>query len=372
MNIVCDKETLLKALSISMNSIQERSTVETLKCYKLEARESEFIITSNNLETNMICKIKANVLMPGTALVNARTFYSIVSKLAHKEVSMYVSENNTLLIRNGQATFNIYTMNVLEFPVDMVLESEFREVQVKKVLLKEILQRVSFATSDDEEKVILNGVLVDLLGEEGRLRFVAADGYRLVKDEIALEVQEKYHTVIPIKTIRELLSVISVTSSDFIIMRFSASRVLFVCDEVQLYSRVINGTFPDYKLLIPEEGKLQIIINRKSFLEGCERINIIASKNAFMVKIELIEGFLVISSVTPDFGDGSEKIAVKTIGDLTIQVVFNVRLMMEALKNIETENIKIEIINEEKPLVVKEENNSDYIYIMMPIRMKHE
>ena len=115
-----------------------------------------------------------------------------------------------------------------------------------------------------------------------------------------------------------------------------------------------------------------MVIDRREFLESCDRMNIIAQKNSFMVKIEMLDHFLVISSVTPDFGDGSEKINAKITGDESIQVVFNVKLMIEALRNLESNEVVLHIINDEKPICMKENNNPDYLYIMMPIKVKRD
>ena len=112
MNIICEKETLLKALSITINAVSERSTVEALKCFKLETKKDHLIITSNNLETNIICSVKANIKEEGKTLVHARTFYNIVNKLPIGPVSLYLSENNSLLINSGNSTFNIFISDV--------------------------------------------------------------------------------------------------------------------------------------------------------------------------------------------------------------------------------------------------------------------
>ncbi|MDD5455557.1 MAG: DNA polymerase III subunit beta [Candidatus Margulisbacteria bacterium] len=371
MNISCGKENLLKALSICVNAVNERTSVEALKCFKLEALENKLIITSNNLETNIISELKATVNKSGKTLVHAKTFFNIISKLPAGEVTIYLSENNTVIIQGGNSTFNIFTSNINDFPENMKIE-EYKEIKLDINMFKDMVRRVSFAASNEEEKLILNGVLVDILKDQQKLLFVAADGYRLAKDDINFETNENITAIIPIMTIKEALNIINILEVKELVIRLGQNKVLFLCDHISLYSRLITGKFPDYKLLIPQEHKLQIKINRKELLDGCERINIIAQRNSYMVKIEVIEENLVISSVTPDFGDGSEKIKIKTKGDKAIQVIFNVRLMIEVLKNLETDQIFIDIINDEKPIVIKEENNKEYIYIMMPIKVKRD
>ncbi len=369
MNITCEKNKLLKILSISMNSVSERTTVEALKCFKVEAKSNLLMITTNNLKTNIICSLDASVDSEGVTLVHARTFYNIISKLPSEEVSMYLSDNNTLLITSGESTFNIFTANPDEFPENMVID-EYKEIKLSKDMFKDMVRRVAFAASEEEEKVILNGVLVEIDSENNKMVFVAADGYRLAKDNIKFEGDDSYKVIIPIKTIKEIISVFSVKDIEDIKIRLSEDKILFILDDIQMYSRVINGQFPDYNLLIPSEKNLDIKIKRKEFLSACERINIIAQRNSYMVKIEIINNALVISSVTPDFGDGSEKLKIKVEGDTTISVVFNVKLMMDVLKSLESDDINIEIINDEKPLIIKESTNQDYIYIMMPIKVK--
>lgn len=369
MNITCEKKELLKALNITINSISERSTVEALKCFKLEAKEDILIITANNLETNIIASVKAKVDSQGKTLVQARTFLSIISKLPSNEISFYLSENKTLLITSGESTFNIITGNTDEFPENMLIE-DYKELDLNKEIIKDMVKRVSFAASDEEEKVILNGVLIDIKQEDGKLYFVAADGYRLAKDEINFKSQSSLKTIIPIKTVKEVFNILNdIEVKDFKI-RVSKEKVMFLIDEIMIYSRIINGQFPDYTLLIPKEKNLSLKLLRKDFYDACERVNIIAQKNSHMVKIEIIKNDLVISAVTPDFGDGSEKIKIEKSGDDTISIVFNVKLILDVLKNLDTDYIVIDIINDEKPITIKEENNNHYLYIMMPIKVK--
>ncbi len=371
MNIICEKESLLKILSIAVNAINERSNVESLKCFKIEAKGKQLVITTNNLETNIICKLLATITQEGVVLVHAKTLLNIISKLPSGDVSMYLSENQTLLIQCGNSTFNIYTMKEEEFPQDMTIEESI-EIKIDPLVFKDIIRRVSFSASEEEEKLILNGVLIEQNKENNELIFVAADGYRLAKDKIEISAEKTQNTIIPIKTIKEIISIIGTYSINNFSLHISVNKIKFICDDIQIYSRVITGKFPDYKMLIPQEHNLEVIMDRKDFLEACDRMNIIAQKNSYMVKIEILGQLLIISSVTPDFGDGSEKISAKIKGDESVQVVFNVKLMIEALKNIESKEIVLYIINDEKPICMKEINNQNYIYIMMPIKVKRD
>jgi DNA polymerase-3 subunit beta len=371
MNIVCEKESLLKMLSIAINAINERSTVDALKCFKLESKNNFMIITANNLETNIVCKVAAKTNKEGLSLVHAKTFYNIISKLPPGDVSMYLSENQTLLLQCGNSTFNIYTMKEEEFPEDMTIEDPV-EIKIDPLIFKNIIRHVYFSASDEEEKIILNGVLLEQNKENNELIFVAADGYRLAKDKIVFQAKQSQNTIIPIKTIKEIVSIIGTYAVNNFSIMVATNKIKFICDDIQIYSRVITGKFPDYKMLIPQEHNLEIIIDRKEFLESCDRMNIIALKNSYMVKIEILDHFFVISTVTPDFGDGSEKINVQIKGDDSIQVVFNVKLMIEALKNLESNEVVLHIINDEKPICMKEKDNPDYLYIMMPIKVKRD
>ena len=113
-------------------------------------------------------------------------------------------------------------------------------------------------------------------------------------------------------------------------------------------------------------------INRKDYLDASERINIIAQKNSYMVKNEIVDQNLVVSSITPDFGDGSEVLSIDLEGTKDINIVFNVKLLIEVLKKLDSEFVIVEVIDGEKPIVIKEDNNHDYIYIMMPIKVRKD
>jgi DNA polymerase III subunit beta len=371
MNIVCEQPALLKHLSIALNAVSERSTVEALKNFKLEGSDSNLIITTNNLETNIICSLNATVKEEGKVLVHARTFYNIISKLPGKEVTLSLSNENTLTISSGQSKFNIYTANVNEFPENMSI-SNFQEIKMNKDIFQDINKRVSFAASEEDEKVILNGVLMEMKKDKGTITFVSADGYRLAKDEIKFKIDSDLTTIIPIKTIKEISNILANCNSNDFSLNVSDDRVQLSVDDISLYSRVINGKFPDYTILIPSEYTVKYKINRKDYLDASERINIIAQKNSYMVKNEIVDQNLVVSSITPDFGDGSEVLSIDLEGTKDINIVFNVKLLIEVLKKLDSEFVIVEVIDGEKPIVIKEDNNHDYIYIMMPIKVRKD
>ena len=356
-----------------MTTINEKTSVESLKCFLLEVKENALFITANNLESNIIGSIKCKMIEAGKTLVHAKTFHQIISKLSEGNVSLYLSDNNTLLIVSEESTFNIFILKTDEFPENMKPGELKYSFSMDKTVLKDILKKVSFSASNQDDKLILNGVYIDINAELKKLIFVAADGYRLSKDELSMPtLKDSGNCIIPLQGIDQLLQIIPTISSDIIKISIYSDIICFECETIILFSRLIKGRFPDYSLLIPKEHTVSLQVSRRKLLEGCERVNIIAQRNSNMVKVELLDFFMIISAVTPDLGDGSEKIPIELTGSQSITLIINVKLIIDVLKNIETDDLIIQIINEEKPIIVKEKNNEKFTYVMMPIKVKRE
>lgn len=370
MKIICQKELLLKNLNTCLNSVSERTTVEILKNFKIETENDELIITANNLETNTICNIKADIKQQGSLLVNAKTFYSIVSKLPDSDVCLQLSNENILIITSGKTKFNILTSDVKHFPDNMNLEEDYT-FNLNANLFKDIVKRISFAASDEEEKVALRGVYFDMNKDNANIVCVATDGYRLAKDVIPFQSSIDCNFIIPIKTIKDVSNIITNTGIENVSIGIGNGKIRFGINNILVYSRLVNEKFPDYKLFIPNDQALSYKINRKDYLQASERINIIAQRNSNIIKSEVVDNNLRISAVTPDFGDGSELLNIdKNEETEDIQVIFNVQLLIDVLKRLESDSVNINLISGEHPIVVKEDNNNDYIYVMMPITNK--
>ena len=368
MELKCEKNELLKGISIALKAVSDRSTLPVIGNLFLEAKDNYLTIISNNLEIAIKLKIPAEITKEGNILVPAKIFFNIVSKLPNETIELIVDSNKIIKVNCGYSKFNIHGLPVDDFPeIEMV--KDYVKFEISSSILKDYLKRVIFAVSLDETKVVVNGVYFDKATEDETLKFVATDGFRLAKSEIKIANKEIISNIIPTKTISELINIISNLKDDTNIEIYnSKEQITFKIENILLVSRVIQGMYPKYNMIIPSSSETKLLINRKEFLEASERSLIIASEKSNIVKFEVGNNKLHITANTPSLGDVSELVDVKIEGVENSEISFNIRLILDFLKTISDEEVVIELSGNKTAGKFTVKDKDDYLYIVMPIK----
>lgn len=370
MKFKCVKDDLYKAIQIVEKAVAIRSTLPIIGNILIETTEKGLKLASNDLEMGIELVIDANIAQEGAILAPAKTLSSIVSKLPAGEVSFDVENNNNIKISCGRSKFSILGLSTEEFPMLNKLDSGVI-LNIEANLLKEMIKQTIIAVSLDESKHILNGVLVEVSKNE--IKFVATDGFRLAQRQSVLKdintSSDSIAVIIPTKALQEVSRIIQQDElKEDIRIVISKEQAAFEFKTVYLITRLIQGQFPDYKQVIPKDDKAKIIISRKELLDAAERASIIASSNANIIKLEPKDDQLMISANTANIGNVQEIVDVEKTGILDFTVAFNVRLMMDVLKNIDEDNIVLILNSPSAPGVIMPKENKDYTYVLMPIR----
>jgi len=310
-----------------------------------------------------------NIEQEGAVLLKAKTISSIVSKLDNQLLSLQVDENKKIIINADKVDFNILGTDVSEYPVfPQVEEGLSFELEVRD--LKELLKYTIFAVSFDETKEFLNGILIK--NEEDYLYFVSTDGYRLsLKRKKITKPATDFSAIVPFRVMNELYKILQNIDPDAKIkLNISTNQVSFMMDGFLLVSRVIQGTFPDYKQVLPKEFDNVITVGRRNFIQAAERASIIASVSNNVVKL-IFSDVLEIKANAPKMGGFNEEINITNQnikGIDNLKVAFNVRLLLDVMKTLEADDVLIEVNDELKPCVIRSVADEDYTYIIMPIR----
>jgi DNA polymerase-3 subunit beta len=240
----------------------------------------------------------------------------------------------------------------------------------------QMLKHVSYAQSSDETRYILNGVYINF--KEGRLTLVATDGRRLAKVEKATEVPEKStgSIILPAKTVAELVRLLD--KGEKVQVSFNERRASFqigtekvsesgLSDQVYLFSKVVDGNYPNYSQVIPKETAQRIKLDRELFLQCVHRAALVTTDKANAVKIKLGSNQLEISASSPDFGESHESMGVEYSGP-DLQVAFNPAFVMDPLRALTTNEVFLELKDEVSPGVFKTLDTS-FVCVIMPVRI---
>ena len=370
MKIICEKEKLLKGINSVINGVASKTTMPVLEGILIQTNDKEVKLTTYDLEIGIEYIIECDVKEQGNTVVNATMFSEIIRKLPDTEITISINENNLLEIECEGSLYKLATMNPEEFPELPKINID-NSIEIEQNLLKNMIRKTIFAVSNEENRPIFTGCLFEV--ENNKLNVVAVDGFRLALRSIYLPVKvNDFKAVIPGKTLNEINKII-LDSFDTIKIGISKNQALFEMENCKIVTRLLDGEFLNYNNAIPAQWETRIRVNKNNIQNCFERIILISSSSIekekkYPVKISIEIGKVVISC-TNQTGDAKEEIYVATEGK-NLEVGFNPRYFLDALKVIEDEEVYIEFGTNISPCIIRPVESEEYKYMILPIRMK--
>jgi len=363
MKIQCDKDTLLKGLSIVQNAISTRSTLPILSNILLETRKEGLVIIGTDLDIGIIVNIPVEVTAPGATTVPAKKFLDIVKELPDSQITLSIRKNNMVHVVCENTQFKIMGIPKDDFPK----LPEFKDkvsVDLDQSLLKTMLNMTSFAISRDETRYILNGVYITI--KKNMIRLVATDGRRLalIEREVDLPKQVDKKVIIPMKAVQELQR--NLKDHGQVAVLFGNNQVMFDFGDLVIISRLIEGEFPNYEQVIPKELKDKVVVDRERLLLATRRASLLTSQDSQGIKMDVEKGKMVISKQSPDVGEAREELDVEYKGP-HFSIGFNPDYIIDVLKNMDEQSIGFELENPEKPGVIR--TRDKYVYVVLPMQL---
>ena len=372
MKIVCDKDTILKAINSVVKGVASKTTMPILEGILIQTNDNEIKLTTYDLEIGIEYIMEAEVKEQGCTVVNAIMFSEIIRKLPDTEIYISVNDKNLLEIECEGSLYKLATMNPEEFPELPKIEVE-NSIEVEQSVLKNMIRKTIFAVSSEESRPIFTGCLFEI--ENNKLTLVSVDGFRLALRSIYLNKQSNdFKAVIPGKTLNEVNKIIS-DSFDSIKIGVARNQALFEMDNCKVVTRILDGEFLNYKNVIPTNWETRIKVNKSNIQNSFERISLISASTVekekkYPVKVQVDIGKVIISC-TNQTGDAKEELYVATEGK-NLEAGFNPKYFLDSLKAIEDEEVYVEFGSSISPCLIKSIENNDYTYMILPIRLKEE
>jgi len=370
MKIVCYKDTILKAINSVVKAVASKTTMPILEGILIQTNDKEIKLTTYDLELGIEYVINCEVTEQGSCVVNATMFSEIIRKLPDSEIHITLNSNNLLEIECEGALYKLTTMNPDEFPELPKIEVE-NSIELEQGVLKSMIRKTIFAVSTEENRPIFTGCLFEV--ENNKLNLVAVDGFRLALRSMYLQTKSNnFSAVIPGKTLNEVNKIL-LDSFENVKIGIAKNQALFEMDNCKIVTRILDGEFLNYKSVIPSNWETRIRVNRNNLQNSFERISLISSSSIekekkYPVKVSVDIGKVTISC-TNQTGDAKEELYVSSEGK-NIEAGFNPKYFLDSLKAIDEEEIFVELGSSISPCLVKSVENSDYVYMILPIRLK--
>ncbi|QFT61297.1 DNA polymerase III subunit beta [Roseivivax sp. THAF30] len=372
MKFSMERAALLKAVSRAQSVVERRNTIPILANVLIEAEGDTVHFRATDLDIEVVDKDAAQVERAGATTVSAVTLHEIVRKLPDGAL-VTLSEDGAagrLTVEAGRSNFSLATLPKEDFPV--MASSEYSaNFSVKAQVLRRLFDKSKFAISTEETRYYLNGVYMHVAETaDGRsLRCVATDGHRLARIDSALPsgAEEMPGVIVPRKTVGELRKLLDDDDMD-IAVSVSETKVRFATPEITLTSKVIDGTFPDYTRVIPQNNTRRLEVDASEFARAVDRVSTVSSERSRAVKLQLDEDRLILSVNAPDSGAAEEELAV-AYGDERLEIGFNAKYLLEIASQVDRENAVFMFNSSGDPTLMREGSDESAVYVVMPMRV---
>jgi DNA polymerase-3 subunit beta len=381
--ISCKQQDLSRGLSVVGHAVSSRSTLPILANILLATDQGRLKLSATNLEIGINCWVDADIQEDGATTVPAKPFTELVNSLAQGHVDLSVpADSNVVNIKSPGSNANIKGVDASEFPLIPSADGGEQPITLDASLLKEMISQVVFAAADDDSRPVFTGIMVEVSNEQ--VTFAAADSFRLALRVSPLPGHSETHSpiLIPAKTLSELARILPAEGTVHMVVTPNRSQVLFHTEQMDLVSRLIEGTFPNIRAAIPKQYTTRAVVETKEFAAAVKRVAPFARDSSNITRVKVNNegagdgattepGTITLESNAEDVGDNTVTISASVDGP-ELQIIFNVRYLTEVLAILDTPEVALEVNSAASPGVVRPVSETpdsavDYTYVIMPM-----
>lgn len=365
-----EQAALLKVLGRVHRVVERRNTIPILGNVLIDVQQDAIDFRATDLDIQVTDTVKAEVASKGRSTVNAHLFHDIVRKmpLGSQIVLEWDPDKHSMFVKAGRSRFTLQTLEVSDFP-DLPFGDMTHSFAVSGKDLHRLIDKVSFAISTEETRYYLNGIYLHAAGTHNAptLRAVATDGHRLAQIEMQLPdgANGMPGVIVPRKTAGEIARLFG--SDANIHIEMSQGKIRFAADGITLTSKLIDGTFPDYNRVIPQNNEKTLKVDRKALQSAADRVSTVSSERGRAVKVSLSAGKVVLSVINPDSGSATEELEAEFDAD-GLDIGFNSSYLKDILAQVEGETVSVKLADPGSPTLFGGSDEGS-LYVLMPMRV---
>lgn len=367
MKFTVNKSDITEAVSNIQRAVSTKTSIPALEGILLSATETGLELCAYDLELGITTVIPAFVMEPGKAVLSAKLFSDIVRRTPAETVTVSVDEKNMATLESGYSRFSIIGIPAEEFP-ELPKLSDSTQISLPGALLKSMIRQTLFAIAESDAKPIHQGSLFSL--ENGILDVVSVDGYRLAVRREPVDFSEDLSFVVPGKTLSELLKLIKDSEEP---VEISAGRrhILFKIDNYTVISSLLEGEFLNYVAAIPPESQTEVVLKTREAIDSVERVSLLITDRLKSPIRCLFDNNEVKLNCTTSMGRASDQLDVEMTGQ-SVEIGFNNRYLLEALRNTECDEVKVQLGGPLSPMKVVPKEGDSFLFLVLPVRLKSE
>lgn len=375
MRLSCKQEELQRALSHVSRAVSRKSTLPVLANVMLKTEDSTLKLAATNLEIAVTASIPSDVESAGETTVRADLLTEFVSSLPNDTVKFELdTAGQSLALECARSKAHVKGIGTDDFPELPSIDDGQTTAKIDPQVLREMVGQVAFAAATDDSRPVLAGVLCEFQG--GKLTLAAADGFRLSVRTAELSEQsgDDLSIVVPARSLQELARIIADESEPVELwVTPNQSQLLARSGSIEFLTRLIDGHFPDFRQIIPQQWETRAVISREDFLAAARRAKLFAQSNNDIVKIqvepgddELDPGIARISAQAAETGDNEDSVEASIEGEQS-QIAFNGRYLTDILSVVRTGDVALEMTSPNAAGVIRPVGDTEFTHVIMPM-----
>ena len=362
------KKQLLDGLNIVSRAVSLNSPLPSLHGILLVVKEDYIQLTASDLDISIQVKIvnsedsKLEVAETGDIILDSKYILDMIRKIDSDEVEVEIIDGLLTKISGASVNFEINGIKAENYPLIDFSKPE-NTFYLKSDELKELISQTCFATSDKETRPVLTGL--NLKAENGEMKCVATDSYRLAQKIMYMEDNDSFNITIPAKSLNEVAKVLN--NNEEIEISISDKKVLFSMENVLIQTRLIEGSYPETSRLIPQNFNYELVVDARDILSAIDRASFIKNEGVSIIKMDISASEIVITSRSSEVGSVETITPVSYVGD-NLSISFKGQYVYEAIRALNAFQIKIQFGGEMKPFIIKSVDDDEVLQLVLPIR----
>ncbi|MBU1046343.1 DNA polymerase III subunit beta [Patescibacteria group bacterium] len=363
MKIKCITEKLINAVSKTEKMIGRNMNLPVLNCILLEAKANKLVLKATNLDLGVEISINAEVSEEGIIAVPGVIFKNLLSNISNEKINLEVKNENLFIITNSN-TSTIKAQSNEDFPSIPKIKGE-KKISLDSKQLTKGLKSVWYSASISTIKPELSSVCINI--EDDFIYFIATDSFRLAETKIPVISKENIENIlIPFKNVPDIIKVFDDIDGD-IDIEISKNQISFTYNGIYLTSRIVEGSFPDYKQLIPKEFTTEAVVLMEDFIKVFKLINIFSDKfNQVNFNIEPSNKKFEITSRSDEVGENINNVSAALSGE-DLGLHFNYKYITDCFQSIHTDSIMLQFNGIGKPMIIRGVSDNQFLYLVMPM-----
>lgn len=363
MKLLCKKSDLLQGVNIVLKAVPSKTTMDILECILIDASTNDIKFTANDMELGIETKIEGQIMENGIIAIDAKVFSDIIRKLPDNDVTITVDEDLKMTITCEKATFSILGRSGDDFSYLPFIEKD-KHIEISQFTLKEIIRQTLFSVSDNDSNKLMTGELFEV--SENELKVVALDGHRIAIRSIELKKEfDPVKVVVPGKTLNEVSKILTGGTEDNVKIFFTSNLIVFEFDQTIVVSRLIEGEYFKINQMLSSDYETKIEVNRQELLNCIDRSTLLIKEgNTKPIIINITDKHMELKMIS-SIGTMKEEMDIEKDGK-DIMIGFNPKFLIDALRVIDDETVKIYLVNPKAPCFIRDDEGH-YTYLVLPV-----